>query len=56
MAKWKQAAICPKCGEAAHIKICPKPRKISKKKWQKMNDDQRIEAEMEATDPYEKRR
>jgi hypothetical protein len=43
---WKESAICDKCGEAAHVTFCPKPPTIPKKEWQKMNDDQRLEAEI----------
>lgn len=42
---WNEAGICKSCGESAHVTFCPKPTRISKAKWQKMNDDQRIAVE-----------
>lgn len=42
---WKNSDICLNCGEAKHIYWCPKPDDIPKEEWQKMSDDERLEAE-----------
>jgi hypothetical protein len=41
----RPAAICENCGEAVHVYFCPKPPDISADAWQKMSDDERLDAE-----------
>jgi hypothetical protein len=43
--RWRPAAICESCGEAAHVYFCPKPPGVRADVWQNMSDDERLEAE-----------
>lgn len=45
MPETQPAELCPNCEEAQHVHFCPKPPNISVKKWQKMSDEDRLEAE-----------
>jgi hypothetical protein len=40
---WIPAVECPDCGEASHVKSCPKPADIPKSRWQRMSSDARYE-------------
>lgn len=42
------ADVCENCGEAEHVYYCPKPDNIPKEDWQKLSDDERLEAEKKA--------
>ncbi len=39
------AGECDKCGDPAHVYFCSKPASISKEAWQRMSDDERLDAQ-----------